>query len=933
MFQRIYKQLILMIISILIVLSSAYMCFADSPKGASSEMTGTYKNTKYKTSGLYNENGELVQGINYSPTASFGWWGTVVQKSYYSDTSVRKDLSNIKKLGYNSIRVLSPFTDTILNGSSFKEILKEYKESYVSLLKACRDYGLSADLSILDKTCWNSNYETKNSAAYQVLKDFVMELESEFDDVIVLWELANEPDPNTWGFTLEESIEMFETDAEWNEKVKPFLTWEAKALKEMGVKNPISIGAMNAQRCDSWDALNTDVANIHNYRSTVSDVDAFNSEMWQMDMNTLGYCRPTVLSEVGMPNGMCQPNSDIIQYCIENDIAYYVWGYAYVSNEGYMQGLVDNTGALRTGTMNYSSLQNYSNNMSLTVPSYDNVVGGNDSSKNAFWFLNLGLKDKTDLEAYSFGAEMYYNWVRGQLPYWTPDFREAFYMAEGKTFAERYDYIVTQASNAIIPYIRTYGNYQNDNLLGGKATVEYSEKFLNDNFYTDVSYKIGRSKYAFGCGKDGSDAILMQQKNQLIIKEKLNHSTAYSMAVDLKIADDSYSGLGLFCGDDSSETDNPGVYLRVTQNRSDDYKKNGAVTQSPYTVNAYYYHSSGANTKMASFDYSPDLVDDGFVNLKVVFGGQGTIENPLNVDVYIGNEKIGDFAITRGFGADAVYTSLITTYTNAANYFDNLILKNEKKDEIILSDSFDTGKFDGDYLTYTPYSTTNTNVSILDKIALILSDMDKSTVLAATPKNVTASICDSLLVMKWDYSGKGESGFEIQRSIDGENWQRMWRTLPGNKYAIIPLYENDADNYMYRVSPIASSNSANKFCEAITPNKGNGKDGNYYAEFESNGKKYKVIAIGSGFYLDGHGSNCTEEVSQEFYSKRFAIKTNSFDARLDNPKMTAKNTTFNDNNKTSILSTVLFAISAVLLVASTCFFGMTFLKRRKNHDN
>lgn len=927
MLLKILKRALLCAVAGTLVINST-LGFTVSSKEVDA-VSGSYKNEKYKLTGLYNDNGDLVQGVNYTPTSYYGWWPTVSRQENFSETYVRKDLAAIQKLGYNSIRILQPLSVQDMESSYYDELLEKTIGTYKKLFNLCREYGLTACVIMAPKDGYKTNYKAENSGVYRLLKAYIDNFDKEYDDVIVLWEIANEPDPNTWGYTLEESIEIFETDEEWAQ-VAPYLAWMKDVVKELGAKNPVSIGAMNSPRCTSWDALNMDVCNIHNYRTTISDVDQFNSEMWEMDMQTLGYCRPTVLSEIGMPNGMLQPNSDIIQYCIENDIAYYVWGYANISNEGYMQGLVNNVGELRTGTLSYSSIQGYSNWQSLAVTAYNNVVGGNDSSKNAFWFLNLGLEDETNLDKMAYGTETYYNWVRGMLPYWTPDFREALYMAEGDTYLERFKFIVAQASYAVMPYIRTDGSYENDNLLGGDAKANYYEN-ITKYMSLDGATSQGRARFAFGKGQNGSDAILVQQRNQVMLLNEIDYSVPYSFSVALKVADDSYAGVGIACQDDKNSDSNcAGVYLRVTQARSKDFEENNHSFQKPYTVSVYLNQVSGVSGIIQNFKYDPDLIDeDGYVNLKVVFGGKGNASSPLTARVYISDTKLGEFKVVVGLNDECKYLSLISPFDNAANYYDNLVLKNEETGKIVLSDTFDTGRNDYDYLTYSPKDATNSNTKILDKIALILSNLDKDSVLVGTPKDVNVAICDSLMIVKWKYGGRGESGFEIQRSIDGENWERIWRTLPETDYAIIPVYESQAGEYQYRVSPISSSNTAVKPSEAVKAIKGKGQSGDILASCEFKGKEYRATVIGSGVFLEGYGSECPDTTDQEFFVKKLFKKTTSKDVRITNLPLEQKEQKAQTVKAKQTIPMILFTIAALFVLTSVGLFGGFLYNRKK----
>lgn len=935
---KLFKKAVCFIVITLLLINGAFCMsiFADNEK-----KDGTYKNTKYKVSGLYNDDGELVMGINYTPTANYGWLPSTIYDNYYTDDMIRTDFKRIVQLGYNSVRLLGVIDVGMLNSSSFESTLKEIMNNYERIFQACRDYGLTADVCMLPADGETTDYRLEGSGIRRVIEEFIDRFDDPYDDVIVLWEVSNEPDLNTYGLTLEDSKKEFETDEYWNNNRAPYLAWCADYMRSLGCKNPISIGSMNSPRCTTWDAENFDVANIHNYKSTVKDADIFNCEIWEMDMNVLGKCRPTVLSEVGMPAGVCSPNSDIIQYCIENDIAFYTWGYAWISNEGYMQGLIDNTGKLRTSTLSYSMIQSYSQHAPLCITSYDTTPGGRDTVDTILYGYDLGTKNDASLEDYAYGVEIYYNWVRGLVSYWTPDFRELIYQTKGDTLKERLDTIATWASYAAIPYIRTYGNYTNDNKLGGEQDANY---FENQSKYVGMegAFPQGRARYAFGCGKDGSDAILMQQAGKLMMIQSLDENYAYSVSVSLKIADNSNAGIGIACQDDTAEISNPGVYISVSQAESEDFaEKPISGGQKPYSIKVSSTSTSGTSGIIASFDYEPSLIDeDGYLDLKVAFSGKGTSVNPLNAIITSNGIEIGKFEVRYGLDEKCVNTCLISDTINAANYFDNLVVKNETEDKILWSDAFETGKFDYDYVTYVTSSTStnNTNAKLLDRIAGYISDLKATSVLITEPKDTEAYICDSMLVFNWNYAGKGESGFEIQRSIDGVNWERYWRCLPGNTSAIVPLYDNNADKYQYRISSITSSNTAGRPSAAFTASKGKGQDGDILASYiDNDGKEQRVIAIGNGVFIEGTGSECKDSsVDSTSYVYRYLKKTNSVDTNITNPKISETVYNVNDQNtishnsteKIPVLPIVIFGLSVLLLAGAFLLLGFTFLRKK-----
>ena len=54
-------------VCIVTALSLLFACIGGMTASADKNITGTYKNPNYKTRGLYNDDGSLVQGVNYEP--------------------------------------------------------------------------------------------------------------------------------------------------------------------------------------------------------------------------------------------------------------------------------------------------------------------------------------------------------------------------------------------------------------------------------------------------------------------------------------------------------------------------------------------------------------------------------------------------------------------------------------------------------------------------------------------------------------------------------------------------------------------------------------------------------------------------------------------------------------------------------------------------
>ena len=887
---------------------------------------GTYYNDAYQVDGLRNPDGSLVEGINYTPLYYYGWLPSVMG-DYYQHDKVAEELKLIKRLGFNSIRLLGTITENQATADNFDTYLDKVMKNYQDMFDICREVGLTATVIMIPGLSdYSVDYKSEDSGIYKILREFVTRFDKAYRDVVVMWEIANEPDLNTWGLKYDAEVREFATNEKWNNEIKPYLTWANGVVKALGAEIPTSIGAMNSARCDSWDAETFDVMNLHNYRTTMDHVTTFNNQAFALDQKTLGKVRPYVMTEVAMPGSMRQPNSDIMQYARENNIAYYVWGFAAVSFEQTIQGIVDTAGNMRASTLPFETLMAYPRQYPLAVPSFDVTAGGSDVDNTPLWAALRGLNNQNNLEYFVYGAEELYNFMRAIVPYYTYDFREAVYLAEGSTVQEKILRLYSTAAQAIMPYVRTYGNYTNDNILGGTLRANYHEKLHSQN--TVNGFSMYRSRYAFEKGKGGSDGIVMMQLNYLQIRQALAAEKTYTLSADIRPEGDGWGGLAIAMADDVGEKQPACLQLRLTTDVSEAAASGlSGRWQKPYTVVAYLVNEAGGG-RVREFSFDSSLAgEDGYVNLAVTFSGNGTAENPLSAAIKCGGTEIGRVTLDTGLSADCRYTALISSTEGAVNYYDNLILKDETAGEILLSDAFETGRYDFDLLTYDPelclLGDGINNQDILDSLALMVSKSGNTSVLFTKPKNVEAHLCDSLLTVTWDYAGKGEAGFEIQRSLDGKTWERYWRTMPGMDYAVIPVYDEYAALYQYRVSPVTSTNTATQLSEPVKASLGKGQEGDVLASFENAaGETKKVVSLGTAVILEGSGSEVT--VGGQFYGSAY-FKMTSTKAVLTNPRLDKTAQTPGPSQTETPLTgrrTGLLAAAAVAVVLSTLSLGM-----------
>lgn len=426
---------------------------------------GTYANSKYELSGLKNPDGSLVQGINYTPLWNYGWFTGAVEPSRYQPEEVRKELKIIKQLGFNSVRMMSPFGWAYGNKDWSNQLL----DSYDDFLLACRETGLTADICLNGYS--DEDYRAEDSFTRWLLNEWLTRFDEKYSDVIVMYEVSNEPDLNIFTFDVEWGKQQYLTNSEWLNVKMPLLQFIRDFVKDFGTKKPVSVGAMTTSLFTPWDAQNFDVINLHPYVNTVENTDrGFTMPAADMDMETLGYVRPMVFSEIAWVSGNQSKTSDIVQYCRENGIAYYVWGFASNSAEQCFQGIMDAAFALRTSSLGFDMISRYSKHFPLASAGYDDTPAGGGaiiagSVRSAVDIMKTDPKGA--LSWLDKAAQAANSQLSALAPYWVPDFREDFLTANGDNISDKLKNSLTNSVLSILPYIRTYGSYENDGGLGG----------------------------------------------------------------------------------------------------------------------------------------------------------------------------------------------------------------------------------------------------------------------------------------------------------------------------------------------------------------------------------------------------------------------------------------------------------------------------------
>lgn len=756
--------------------------------------------------GLKNPDGTVVYGINYTPAYLWGWFASAVNEAEFRPDTIKSELKDIVDMGFNSIRILPPVYPTLITETSddeFNTALAGYKGRLSTVFKFCQELGLTIDAVM----CWSgsnisdADYMVSGSRTERIIKMF-LDLGATYNDVVVLWEIENEPD-----FEIKDPSKAEEviSSTEWTNK-KVFFTWAKGIIDDYYSENtsarkiPVSIGTIDSAEYDSWDSQNMDVLNMHIYSSTVSATEEELLLAVNLDREN-NVNRPIVISEFAAANTR-QPASDIINWCKHNGLACYFWGYGSTANEQDKQGIVDNLGKIRPSTLPLSVITDAARLSSQTVAAYDLTLGG---------IASVG---------YYYLAEDFYNWARLIVPYYTEDYKDVYENAPGNNDEEKNNYIFALAAKMALPYIRTYGTYTNDNANGGTGNAGYYE---NDTKYNTgiKGTNVFRARYAFSEGVNGSDAIIMQEDNELAM---LNATSDGSVEVKIKLADNSQAGLVIKSENETSTSATSGLYIYVSGGNSDEVSANKILknTYPAYKLKVYEIDANGIRKNENWHDISASDFDaDGYLTLKAQYTGAGTENSPLNCNVFVNNIEKAQATVT-GLSDKNTCVTLINAITSVA-YFDDVIFRNSQN-EIVFSDSFENGKFDNDLVTYNiskAYNNNSWSDSVVDNVGMVhyLNDMittySSETVSLSTPTITNYNLTNNNLTISWIYSGTGENGFEIQRSNDQTNWETYWRTAPDKNSAIIPVGD-EANEYFYRVSPVSSDNKASYPSNAIS---------------------------------------------------------------------------------------------------------------------
>ena len=838
---------------------------------------GTYANSKYELSGLKNPDGSLVQGINYTPLWNYGWFTGAVEPSRYQPEEVRKELKIIKQLGFNSVRMMSPFGWAYGNKDWSKQLL----DSYDDFLLACRETGLTADICLNGYS--DEDYKAEDSFTRWLLNEWLTRFDEKYSDVIVMYEVSNEPDLNIFTFDVEWGKQQYLTNSEWLNVKMPLLQFIRDFVKDFGTKKPVSVGAMTTSLFTPWDAQNFDVINLHPYVNTVENTDrGFTMPAADMDMETLGYVRPMVFSEIAWVSGNQSKTSDIVQYCRENGIAYYVWGFASNSAEQCFQGIMDAAFALRTSSLGFDMISRYSKHFPLASAGYDDTPAGGGaiiagSVRSAVDIMKADPKGA--LSWLDKAAQAANSQLSALAPYWVPDFREDFLTAKGDDISDKLKNSLTNSVLSILPYIRTYGSYENDGGLGGDIKVPYFSNMTKWN--TTRGQSFWRARYTANGGKGGSQGIFIQADDMLLVGKTFDITKTHTVSCDVKPATDGFCGIGISCKDDSSGGANPGVCFRVSHKRSaDSAAKENTVIQAENTIQVYTTNGEGTEKWRKAFRLSDDMFDaDGYVSVSIEYSGKGTLTDPLVAKVSAGGKELGsvsikDMRLDEGFTERYVCVYGSGSYSTVNNCFDNLSVA-DSDGKIIFSDTFENGKNDYDNVVYYPETNSNgyTNASYFAELKKNAEALLGKKIKYAVPTAFSAYICDSYLACDWEYSGVGESGFEIQRSTDGENWEPLWRVKAGSRSALIPLYGADAAKYSYRISPITADNKLTKFTDAVKPAKGEGEKDGFLASYTTaDGRHETYEVIGNGVFRTSD-VNEIESENTGMWTERYVKKT------------------------------------------------------------
>ncbi|WP_343692116.1 glycoside hydrolase family 2 TIM barrel-domain containing protein [Chitinophaga sp.] len=217
----------------------------------------------------------LPHGINYYPqkTPWTDFWPS------FDTSTVRKDFSIIRDLGFNVVRVFVNYAD--FNGGNVNPLrITQLKE----LLNLAERYQLKVIITLFD---FIGDYGLMNYPAMEQQLKLVLTV-FRGHKAIMAWDLKNEPDLDY---------------NDWSKKnINDWLEWVAGMAKKLDPNHLVTIGWAHPENATAF-ASELDFISFHSYRSP-SQLEA---DVITLRKNVTG--KPLVLEEYGMPTyrGMWAP--------------------------------------------------------------------------------------------------------------------------------------------------------------------------------------------------------------------------------------------------------------------------------------------------------------------------------------------------------------------------------------------------------------------------------------------------------------------------------------------------------------------------------------------------------------------------------------------------------------------------------------------------
>lgn len=128
--------------------------------------------------------------------------------------------------------MMSPFGWAYGNKDWSKQLL----DSYDDFLLACRETGLTADICLNGYS--DEDYKAEDSFTRWLLNEWLTRFDEKYSDVIVMYEVSNEPDLNIFTFDVEWGKQQYLTNSEWLNVKMPLLQFIRDFVKDFGTKKP-----------------------------------------------------------------------------------------------------------------------------------------------------------------------------------------------------------------------------------------------------------------------------------------------------------------------------------------------------------------------------------------------------------------------------------------------------------------------------------------------------------------------------------------------------------------------------------------------------------------------------------------------------------------------------------------------------------------------